>query len=88
MGDRVPLGGRPVADKKTHRPTSVWDSILPTSTLAVRFAAGPDNTALVSCYWMSLVLDGGVTNGCACVGNWEVVEVAANPLPHLADRFG
>ena len=28
---------------------------------------------------MSLVLEGDVTNGCACVGNWEVVEVAATP---------
>ena len=38
--------------------------------------------------WMMYpVLDRGDNNGCVCGGNWKVVEVAATPLTHLADRF-
>ena len=41
--------GAPVPDKKTHRPTSVWASILPTSTS--HLAAGPSTTA-----WCKILL--------------------------------
>ena len=77
--------GAPVPDKKTHRPTSVWASIPPSSSWSLRLEV-PDQKCPLQILAGGSTAGLGVSNAVVCVGNW-VLEVPPTLSHTSADRF-